>query len=196
MSTYVQYVTHTSRSVRRVGNFYYDLDFALLIFRNCLLASGSITQTMCRVTQSLASAGCETTALLPSMSGLWAKLLEDVFYSPGVEKCLASYLDVCHEHSEFESLSIDCTFRLAMSLQGQVSYRAPAAVRLMSALPQDDALHAVLSVRGKTGAVVALVPLYREKSELVRDALQSSLSATHRGQVKHIVLSASAMCQP
>ena len=60
-------------------------------------------------------------------------------------------LSTCHRRAEFESLSIDCTFRLMMSLLGQVSYRAPKEVRARQPLSA-EALHAALSARGKTGA--------------------------------------------
>ena len=172
--------------VRRVGNFFYDLDFALKMFRNALLSSGSITQTMCRVTQALSSSGCDTVALLPSHSSIWAKLLEDVLFSPAVTQCVQSHVEDCRKHGEFESLSIDCTFRMMMSLQGQAPYRAPRALRMLSALPADEAKHVVLSVLGKTGGLVALAPLGAESGPCVQQALEERLPQSCRDQVKHV----------
>ncbi len=172
--------------VRRVGNFYYDCDFALLLLRSSVLAAGSLSQTMARVSQVLSSRGCDTTALLPSYAGQWAQLLEDIFYSPGVSAMFSTLLEECWRHGEFESLSVDCTFRMLMSLQGQASYRAPRSVRLMSALPEAEALHATMTIRGKTGAVCALVPIHGESAPHMKQAMVERITRKHRLQVKHI----------
>jgi hypothetical protein len=53
-------------------------------------------------------------------------------------------------------------------------------------LPQDEAIHAVLTVRGKTGAALALVPLHMENSAEVKDAFLAHMTAAQREQILHV----------
>ena len=150
--TYVNlsWIDSDKAHVRRVGNFYFDQGFAELLAQQALLATGSISGTKLRVAHALTTTGCETMALLPYNIKEWAALLEDVYCSPAAIEYKQRLLQTCHDHDEYESLSIDCTFRIMMSLQGQVSYRMPRSIRDLQPLAA-GAQHAILSVRGKTG---------------------------------------------
>jgi hypothetical protein len=50
------------------------------------------------------------------------------------------------------SLSIDCTLKICMSIQGQASHRPSSAVRNAACFDDAHSLRRVLTIRGRTGA--------------------------------------------
>lgn len=75
------------------------------------------------------------------------------------------------EHNdEFMSLSIDCTL---MSIQGQASHRPSSAVRNAACFDDAHSLRRVLTIRGRTGAVVAMHLIPREDSDQVAEAMDT-----------------------
>ncbi len=64
----------------------------------------------------------------------------------------------CEGNGEFKFLSIDAAYKPCMRLLGQAPHGAPMAEHAAQALPDGDAVHAVVTVRGLTGAVVGVAP--------------------------------------
>ena len=86
---------------------------------------------------------------------------------------------------EFESISIDCTFRALYSLKGQARHTAPRPVHQSQALDPDKAVHALLSVKGVMGSVLSLSPIHTEGASYIRDEL-GRWSGEERLQVRHV----------
>jgi hypothetical protein len=95
-------------------------------------------------------------------------------------------LDQCHEHAELDYLSIDATVKCAFKIIGQSTYHASAEARNAAVISDDEALYRVLTVRGRTGAVLLITGIKSETSSLVAAALKSGLSDSHRAQVRHV----------
>ena len=74
------------------------------------------------------------------------------------------------------SLSVDATLKVCMTVQGQASYRASAAVRNAACFDDGSSLRRVLTVRGRTGAVVAMVPVPGEDAPNVSKAFSDEFS--------------------
>ena len=89
--------------------------------------------------------------------------------------------------SEFLCISIDATLKVAMSIKGQASYRSSASVRNQACFGDDEALRRVLTVRGRTGAVLAMQLIKGEDAPEVAFALQSALSEMARAQVRYVM---------
>ena len=87
---------------------------------------------------------------------------------------------------EFMSLSVDATLKVCMTVQGQASYRASAAVRNAACFDDGSSLRRVLTVRGRTGAVVAMVPVPGEDAPNVRKAFSDEFSYQALSQVRYI----------
>ena len=83
--------------------------------------------------------GNELADMLPKFKGTWSTLLEDLWSAPFVRNMMASLLDECGQHREFESLSIDATVRILMRVRGQENYRAPKHKREMAVIPDAQA---------------------------------------------------------
>jgi hypothetical protein len=65
-------------------------------------------------------------------------------------------VEECEKANEFQSLSLDVTYKLCLPLLGQTRFRAKKSERASQALPMSEHKIGVASVRGRTGAVVAL----------------------------------------
>ena len=61
---------------------------------------------------------------------------------------------------------MDATLRCAARVKGQAHYRACAAVRDSAPIADNDAMRRVLTVRGRTSAVLGMWPI---RSEAARD---------------------------
>ena len=115
----------------------------------------------------------------------WEKLIEDVVCSPALEEKRQALLQQCERHGEFRSLSADATFRCCFSLHGQTTYRAPKRLRTKQALPPQEAIHVLFTVRGKTGAVVVAEPLFWEGVDDIVPCVDGSLTRTQKEQVEN-----------
>ena len=84
------------------------------------------------------------------------------------------------------SLSIDATLKICMTVQGQASYRSSAAVRNAACFGDGEALRRVLTIRGRSGAVVLMVPVPSEDAQTIATVMAEQLSPTALAQVKYI----------
>ena len=96
--------------------------------------------------------------LYPSHARHWWPLIEDVFMSNHVKEIGENIFKSLERNGEFLSLSVDATLKVCMTIQGQASHRAPAAVRNAACFDDESSLRRVLTIRGRTGAVVGMVP--------------------------------------
>eukprot|EP00971_Amphidinium_carterae_P085932 1700018-Amphidinium_carterae.1 len=87
----------------------------------------------------------------PKVGGLLQTALQKMFALQEIERLMIESL------IEFESLTIDGTFRMLYSLQGQslraveAHHTASRRVRSDQAFPDEEAWHALITVRGSTG---------------------------------------------
>ena len=108
--------------------------------------------------------GNELTNLLPTHTKSWWPLVEDVFMSPAVADMSSALLEQAISHDDCQSLSIDGTFRICFSLLGQARFDAPKSVRDTFPFHGDAAVTRVISIRGRTGSVLGLLPAADESS--------------------------------
>ena len=87
---------------------------------------------------------------------------------------------------EFQCVSIDATVRGTMQLHGQENYRADRTEREQQAVPLEESADRILTVRGKTGAVLLMDTIMSESAENVGRALREGLPRTALRQMEHI----------
>ena len=115
------------------------------------------------------SKGCQVVFLLPrKASEVYLKITEDIMASPMVASCQRKLLSQCLQHNEFRHLAMDATVRLAMRIKGQASYRTPKEVRESYPAGDAEAKRRVLTLRGRTGAVLAMKPIKTEPAEDIK----------------------------
>ena len=135
-------------------------------------------------------AGSELVNLLPSHTARWWPLVEDVFSS---EKCTAlrsALLAACQCQGEFRSISIDGTFRICLSILGQKSFNLARSERNDAAVPEDESLRRVITVRGRTGAVVSMFASYGEGAPEIQKGLQNTLPEEALRQIEFVATDA------
>ena len=91
------------------------------------------------------------------------------------------------EHSqEFLCLSIDATLKVCMTVQGQANYRASAQTRNAACFDDEHSLRRVLTIRGRTGAVLGMVPVPSEESPKIKESLRNLFSNQALFQVRYL----------
>ena len=161
--------------VRRIGNIFYTCEFAALVFSESILSSSSTSALAARAAWRCQQAGSVLLDLLPTREDSWLAMIEDIFFSPRINLLHERLLEECQFHSEFRSLSIDGTAKVCLKLLGQAHPLKPLVVRRGQALPESDALHKVISIRGRTGALVSLQAAYGEGSDDIAADLTRAL---------------------
>ena len=89
-------------------------------------------------------------------------------------------------NDEWHYVSMDATIKVCLKVLGQESYRAPKAVRDAAPFGDETAWRRLLTVRGRTGAVLLLHPLQNESSEQLVDVLEGSFTADQIALMVHV----------
>ena len=174
----------TTFNVRRARNLYYEQSFADLVLQEMVLCNAKCKAAKSRISAILAGRGVRLLSLLPTATAHWWPLIEDVFSSPPAQEQKKAMLGYFSDQREFESISIDATVKCCMSVMGQESYRCSSAKRNSAPFGDDTAYRRVLTVRGRTSAVLAMSAIQTERAEDVRAALADALPPAGLQQVQ------------
>ena len=87
---------------------------------------------------------------------------------------------------EWLCLSMDAALKLCVKIKGQESYRRPKTARNSAPFGDDVAWRRLLTVRGRSGAVLLVHPLKCEKSKFVADALRETFSEFQLAMVEYV----------
>ena len=202
--------------LRRVQYMYYDRSFADLMLREMLLTRNFRArkqryvlvccdlETQVYFTVSIASCRAEVrstwprlhiaaqesfnemSTLLPAHARHRHPLLEDLSNSLAFNYQLARMYAELEDQVEWLYLSLDATLKVCMKLKGQESHRATEALRSAAPFGDDTAWRRLLTVRGRSGAVLLMTPLPSAASEHVVSALREAFSDAQLGMVQYV----------
>ncbi|CAE7221957.1 unnamed protein product, partial [Symbiodinium microadriaticum] len=176
-----------AKDLRRVGNVYYDRSFANDFMCNAVASRASFRQIAAYFTSSTARHQGALCSMLPEAShSFWCNVLEDLTQSPQIKVKLQDLLQECEAHTEFEYLSIDGTVKCMMKIIGQAHFNSSQDCRDAAAIPDSDAAYKLLTVRGRTNAVLGLCGVRSEGSREIASGLSSMLTLSQRAQVLHM----------
>ena len=130
--------------------------------------------------------GNKISTLLPSDVRHWLPILEDITMSPSYNAKLRAMTTHLEESGEWNCISMDATLKICLKLKGQASYRASSSVRNEAPFGDDVAWKRLLTVRGRSGAVLLLHPLQSEKSEDIVSALDEGFSHQQLGSILYV----------
>lgn len=150
------------------------------------LSTPQVSALVPRFLLDSAKAGNSLASMLPTHTACWWPVVEDVFASAACKKLRHHLLDQAVAHEECSYLSIDGTFKVCLPLMGQGRFSDPRALRDQHPFPASDSYTRVLSVRGRSGAVLCLEPSCGEGADHIKACLQKSISAPGLLQVEHI----------
>ena len=179
--------TRTSGFYRSVGYNWYDKDFATIFFSEMVRCHGKAKTLATNLIHLFLSRGCLVVFLLPrKATTVYLKIMEDIMNSPTVTSWHQKLLRDCLEHREFVHISMDATVRMAMRLKGQGNYREPKEVRNSYLVGDSEAKRRILTLRGRTGAVLAMSPIKSESCKDIKDFLLDAISSDVRAQVEYL----------
>ena len=124
--------------------------------------------------------------LFPGHTRHWWPLVEDIFQSQQMAALTRNIFSTFENDNEFLVISIDCTLKVCMSVKGQAHYRAAAEVRNSACFNDEDSLRRVLTIRGRTSAVLAMVPVRGEDATTIADVLKLKFSTAALHQVRYV----------
>ncbi|CAE7836609.1 unnamed protein product [Symbiodinium sp. CCMP2592] len=130
--------------------------------------------------------GNKLSTLLPTFSSHWLPILEDISSSTAFCAKIAVMTKSMEANDEWHYVSMDATIKVCLKLLGQESYRASKARRDAAPFGDDTAWRRILTVRGRTGAVLLLQPLQNESSEQLVDVLKDNFTVDQLGRIVHV----------
>ena len=155
---------------------YYDRSFAEVLYRELLIHHSNVKSVWPRLFVISKEKGNPLANLYPTHTRHWWPIVKDVFMSSAIQSLRSRLVQSLERTTEYLCVSADATLKVCMTLKGQASYRAKAEVRNTACFGDAEAFGRLLTVRGRTGAVLALVPIPLEKDEFVAEAFRSALS--------------------
>ena len=159
----------TTTAVRRVGNTYYTLGFANMLFREVMMCKGRLKEALQRLRLQLGLAGCKVVNALPSNADLTWHLIQDVISTEPIQAMRTQMLAQLEENNEFETVNIDCTVKIAMSVIGQTPHPSSTA---SAAFAEDEHYRKVMTFVGSTGCPLALRMVREESADAMCSELQ------------------------
>ena len=113
-------------------------------------------------------------------------ILEDVAASAAFRGKMERMRDAMFRKDEWHYVSMDATLKLCMKMMGQAPYRASKQVRDEAPFGDAVAWRRLLTVRGRTGAVLMMQPIQNESSEQIVQALKDNFSDEQLMSIRHI----------
>ncbi|CAE7255234.1 unnamed protein product [Symbiodinium sp. CCMP2592] len=113
-------------------------------------------------------------------------MLEDITTSEAFKNKMEQMLTAFSKHDEWHYISMDATLKLCMKIMGQAPYRASKQVRNDAPFGDDVAWRRLLTVRGRTGAVLLMEPLPKESSDYIVGAISDNFSEAQLVSVHYV----------
>ena len=89
------------------------------------------------------------------------------------------------ERQEWLYITVNATLKICMKLKGQENNRAAKKLRNAAPFGDDVAWRRLLSVRGRSGAVLLMHPLQSEKPEYVAQAFQENFTQVQSNMAQY-----------
>ena len=181
----MKFETDANDFVRLSRNYYCDRKFAELVLRSFILAKGSSYDTLTRVYLHYVQR-TQLAAMLPMRVITWQRFVAILWASRAVDRLRTQKMLEASSVNEWESISIDATYKLMLRVIGQSNYISKRTTREKQAIADKDAKYCLFTVRGRTGLVAGLQPMRYENSRTVQLALQDIFDESKLATIKHV----------
>jgi len=153
-----------------------------------MLSGGRVKSMLPHLIRRAARAGNELTSLYPTHVSCWWPIVEGIFTSPAAAEVSARIATEYIRSQEALYISIDATLKCTLPLVGQSHPLTPVNLRVYDAFKGEGAIKRVLTIRGRTGAVIGMVPMAKEDHQHVADALESAMCTDLRDCVRFVAV--------
>ena len=172
--------------VRRVGNLFYSRCFANLLFREFVMAKGRLAEALTRVHIHACSNGSEISNLFPQHGkGMWS-IAQDILLLKPVCELFEYFYSKLLAHNEFETLTMDGTVKVCLAIMGQASGASIRKDADAAAMPEEEHLRRLVTVRGRSGSVLALRLVREEAVFDIAAQLRECFTPEQLAQVKFV----------
>ena len=132
------------------------------------------------------AAGSTISTLNPTGVRHWLPILEDVACSPALEQKMKDMTSYLEDGDEWHYISIDATMKVCLKLKGQAPHRMSKDIRDSAPFGDEFAWRRLLTVRGRTGAVLLLHPLQDESASRIVEAFSVNFTQTQLATIVHV----------
>lgn len=171
---------------RRARNLYYNMDFANALRADILMHGTKVKGLLPHMQRRCAERGNHLASLLPTDVRDWWPIVEDVFCSPAVLQFEKRLLQQLILQDELEYLSVDATMKVTMPIMGQRPPRMPERGARIVVFAGADAIRRVVTVRGRTGAVLGIWPASGENAAALASLFRSNFTKEMLSKVLYI----------
>ena len=166
----------TTPEIIKIGTVFVTKGFVELYFSEYLLNDLRIEKTRHRLVVHFLRCGCRYAELMPTkQSTFWIHLMERIIFSTGMQNRKQALILECADHDEFSTVSMDGLLRPAMRVMGQADYRASTERRNAAPIADDTAMRRLITVRGRTGAVLMVKPCLDESAPNINRVLENNV---------------------
>ena len=169
---------------RRVGYIFYTMEFAQALWREAVLCKCKFREILDRFRVRAADALNPLVHILPNKSR-WHGLVEDVWDSPPVREWKRSAESQLIRNHEYFVLSVDTSVKKCFPILGQIPPHARAA-EYPPPFEGEHALKEIVSVLGRTSAVVLLEAVPSKADEVVAGCIGANLPDKAKSQTQFI----------
>ena len=180
----LNYVRDAGCSYRKRGFGYFSEGFYKAASKIALCNEGRIEQVQ---EQMAGLCTNELASLQPKFLLVWEDILCDIFFSPEMETRLFKYLEKARRGGEFETLTVDSTVKPTFPLVGQIGQNTKMSRKKLQAVPFQDQLHAIHVVRGSSGSVLLINPMFSESLQAAAVLYTDRFSMEQRSAVRFFV---------
>lgn len=163
-------------SYRRARNLYYSLDFANALRADILMHGTKVKGLLPHMQRRCAERGNHLASLLPTDVRHWWPIVEDIFYSPAVLEFETRLMNQLIMQDELQYISVDATLKVTMPIMGQRPPRMPERGARIAVFAGADEIRRVVTVRGRTGAVLGIWAASGENAAALTNLFRSNFS--------------------
>ena len=127
-----------------------------------ILSQGRLAEALRRLQLQTAKSGNVLGNLMPTHGQVMWTVVQDIFSLGPVKDVVTRHLDELFLALEFQTITIDCTVKVALATMGQTGKAQLAWDHSAGAFSEQDHRRRVLTVRGRTGAVLLMTSVREE----------------------------------
>ena len=132
------------------------------------------------------AAGNSLSALNPMGTRHCLPVMEDIAYSDAFQQRMNEMNTYLEEVDEWHYISMDVIMKICLKLKGQEPHRLSKDIRDIVPFGDDFAWRRLLTIRGRTGAVLLLYPLQDESTSKMVEALSPNFTQAQLAAIVHI----------
>ena len=178
--------TYSPLKLRLTRDFLVTMDFLNEFFRCLILEQGHVKAAMRRYHEKIALGGSMFAGIVPANHGIIHKMVELVIDSPFAKEKANSFIQSECDRSEWRSLAIDGTRKIANAQKTQATATTARAKKHNQALADKYAKYYVVAVLGISGRVANFRQVHTEGSSGIVDVLVETFTREQRLTVKHV----------